>query len=1839
MKMGDREVLAQHIMSLNNATTTGTNNLSSINNTSIAIPSSSSSLISNVTSSSIATSTLPTTVSTASITTVSSTTSGITLCNGSSGTVCGSGATTPTPSQQQQQQLMQSHQQSTQQQQQNQLHHQNSIQSVLSLTNSDTLNGSGGLNLNNSSGGPIIGVNTNSIIGNNTVGSSSSGVVGNTGVNSSGSGNIGNSILHNNNIINPSQIRTTANGCIGGISGGINIGVTSVGGGSLLPTSAVNSLVTAPVTNSAVINSSSNSNSNSNSKSKGPIRVGFYDIERTIGKGNFAVVKLAKHRITKNEVAIKIIDKSQLDASNLQKVYREVDIMKRLDHPHIIKLYQVMETKNMIYIVSEYASQGEIFDYIAKCGRMSERAARFKFWQILSAVEYCHNRGIVHRDLKAENLLLDSNMNIKIADFGFSNMYKRGELLATWCGSPPYAAPEVFEGKKYTGPEIDIWSLGVVLYVLVCGALPFDGSTLQSLRDRVLSGRFRIPFFMSSDCENLIRKMLVLDPTRRYTIEQIKRHRWMMAEVMETPVVSEISATHPGGTSLVEPNEDILRIMAEFVGIDPLKTRESLKKNSYDHIAAIYLLLQDRVRTRSLSQDNTNSISHMTSTSNLSMGLGVVHPNAITNSSGSTVVGAISNQVGKHPHALDSQRRRPSTIAEQAMRKLGLNSIGANLHTASGAVSRDGRETSLSPRHHHHHHHQHHQNHHHIQNTAISSSSNNDRGSCMLGSVMLGTNLSGYDHNSMMLVPTGMIPLRDTNIREQTSHYNRDINCTTNIGSGGNVITSGGNGSSIIGGVSHHHQYYRGSLMYNNNSSSSSPSNNIKLTAIPSSAFLATRERECNSPYSGGNSASGSGSNVTPLLRESNSYLSRDLSHRVPSNRLLSCGIDQRILKQSSEDCRRLLQQATAISDPSRSLVLSSINPMDAIPPTVPSVHSSLNSTSGGSLAIGSGVVNAGGGSNNSNSGGGSGGGVNVGINIGIGASNSLDPTINKTHQPLTPHRSLTSSNSFDSKSSLPVSGGSGGNNTGGHHLHHHHHHHHSSHHSNSVGTGGGGSSSGSSSHHHGNLHHQHSMPVPSSGFFTMSAEASKLFHTLQQSPLPLVSLDARASTESGGRYLSQINQDSGSHLYNSSRGASSNYNSSGGGNPGIGNLNTQSSDVRHCDTIGCGKDKITNYSEYTRNNPSYKEYLNNLTSYSYLQTLENENSSNLHPRYSQITAQYSSSTDEGCDTDHGGELKVPTPIQRLNSYASSSSSSGVVTNFHSKSLSQNLSCESSRSNFSTFESLDLNLSDCSDLAGSLPSCATTATVSTETDSATVISSTSLHPCVYVSLSAKSPNSFTRHNPMNINGAGHLNLNGNNSNQHHPHHNQKRCRAITRSPVDFREGRRASDGLVAQGILHSQSENPFNTSVAFNSQRLHEAYKAKGVLELHVLQKEAAQLKTQYQSNVPPDEMTVRQIQHSQFHINPNKTAMDLNPPTLFHHSLKQSDYYNSPNTINNTYNKNTDITQFLNYMRLDSNSPSSIIVQSTGASSLPSSSSSSSTDRNNTISGGNNITSGITGGTNNNIIDPTQLQKPPLQQQLMQHRLLQQKRQIFQKQVALETNLSRRQMLRQQSYKIAQQQQILPPLPLNEIESEDLLAFQAIVEGNITTANSIGPNSIIGGSSINLNPISCGISGSVVILNKSPTPSVSGSPKIMKTSHIQQQHSQQLSPEPQSLPIITSPQPHQQPPPSVSPSLLISRSGSNSTTNLQNINSSSTTGDCWNQLPGSMQTSCQINDGTLSLDNNTWSSSSSHSPIFQNTASLYTPTWQHTNHPLSPPMQPLSESPILELSEQMESI
>ncbi|KAJ6661902.1 hypothetical protein lerEdw1_013073 [Lerista edwardsae] len=381
--------------------------------------------------------------------------------------------------------------------------------------------------------------------------------------------------------------------------------------------------------------------------------IGNYRLLKTIGKGNFAKVKLARHILTGREVAIKIIDKTQLNPTSLQKLFREVRIMKILNHPNIVKLFEVIETEKTLYLIMEYASGGEVFDYLVAHGRMKEKEARAKFRQIVSAVQYCHQKRIVHRDLKAENLLLDADMNIKIADFGFSNEFTVGNKLDTFCGSPPYAAPELFQGKKYDGPEVDVWSLGVILYTLVSGSLPFDGQNLKELRERVLRGKYRIPFYMSTDCENLLKRFLVLNPTKRGTLEQIMKDRWINAGHEDDelkPFVEpelDISDQKRIGFSYLQlgnSNKHVAFhkdnvIQSKFsihisdimvgMGYSQEEIQESLSKMKYDEITATYLLLG----RKSSELDASDS----SSSSNLS--LAKVRPSSDLN-----------NSTGQSPH-------------------------------------------------------------------------------------------------------------------------------------------------------------------------------------------------------------------------------------------------------------------------------------------------------------------------------------------------------------------------------------------------------------------------------------------------------------------------------------------------------------------------------------------------------------------------------------------------------------------------------------------------------------------------------------------------------------------------------------------------------------------------------------------------------------------------------------------------------------------------------------------------------------------------------------------------------------------------------------------------------------------------------------------------------------------------------------------------------------------------------------------------------------------------------------------------------------------------------------
>ena len=257
--------------------------------------------------------------------------------------------------------------------------------------------------------------------------------------------------------------------------------------------------------------------------------IGSYRLEQTIGSGSFGKVKLATHMITGIKVAIKIMSKDKIKELNMmEKVRREIRILRSFNHPHVVRLYEMIDTPSHVFLVMEYVSGGELFDYIVKKGRLSENEARHFFQQLISGIEYCHKHNVVHRDLKPENIILDEYNNIKIADFGLANLLEDGNFLDTSCGSPNYAAPEVISGRLYAGPEVDIWSCGVILYALLCGRLPFDDENIPALFRKIKNGVYRLPSFLSKGSRALIPEMLMNDPVKRITIAEIRKEPWFL---------------------------------------------------------------------------------------------------------------------------------------------------------------------------------------------------------------------------------------------------------------------------------------------------------------------------------------------------------------------------------------------------------------------------------------------------------------------------------------------------------------------------------------------------------------------------------------------------------------------------------------------------------------------------------------------------------------------------------------------------------------------------------------------------------------------------------------------------------------------------------------------------------------------------------------------------------------------------------------------------------------------------------------------------------------------------------------------------------------------------------------------------------------------------------------------------------------------------------------------------------------------------------------------------------------------------------------------------------------
>ncbi|XP_034828041.1 5'-AMP-activated protein kinase catalytic subunit alpha-2 isoform X1 [Maniola hyperantus] len=323
------------------------------------------------------------------------------------------------------------------------------------------------------------------------------------------------------------------------------------------------------------------------------VKIGHYTLGATLGVGTFGKVKIGEHQLTKHKVAVKILNRQKIKSLDVVgKIRREIQNLKLFRHPHIIKLYQVISTPTDIFMIMEYVSGGELFDYIVKRGKLQEHEARRFFQQIISGVDYCHRHMIVHRDLKPENLLLDHNMHVKIADFGLSNMMMDGEFLRTSCGSPNYAAPEVISGKLYAGPEVDVWSCGVILYALLCGTLPFDDEHVPTLFRKIKSGIFPIPEYLNKSVVSLLCNMLQVDPMKRATIEDVKKHEWFQKDLPRYLFPSPVEQVD----SSVIDTEAIAEVCDKF-GVREHEVHNALLSGDpHDQLAIAYHLVIDNKR-------------------------------------------------------------------------------------------------------------------------------------------------------------------------------------------------------------------------------------------------------------------------------------------------------------------------------------------------------------------------------------------------------------------------------------------------------------------------------------------------------------------------------------------------------------------------------------------------------------------------------------------------------------------------------------------------------------------------------------------------------------------------------------------------------------------------------------------------------------------------------------------------------------------------------------------------------------------------------------------------------------------------------------------------------------------------------------------------------------------------------------------------------------------------------------------------------------------------------------------------------------------------------------------
>lgn len=329
-------------------------------------------------------------------------------------------------------------------------------------------------------------------------------------------------------------------------------------------------------------------------------RIGFYRIRGELGSGNFSQVKLGIHSLTKERVAIKILDKTKLDQKTQRLLSREISSMERLHHPNVIRLYEVVETLSRLYIIMEYAGGGELFTKITTEGKLTESDAKTVLAQVLAAVSHMHENTIIHRDLKAENVFYANPRWIKVGDFGFSTTSTTDQTLNTFCGSPPYAAPELFKDESYLGRFVDIWAIGIMLYFMVTGIMPFRAETVAKLKKCIMDGSYSIPSYVSDSCQFLIRSILKHVPHDRFTLEEIKRCAWLEGE--DFPTALPPYNLHPSNVDLpaASQEEKEARVILNDLGITSEHFKKISVRDSRNSITGTYRIVLHRVQRRSL---------------------------------------------------------------------------------------------------------------------------------------------------------------------------------------------------------------------------------------------------------------------------------------------------------------------------------------------------------------------------------------------------------------------------------------------------------------------------------------------------------------------------------------------------------------------------------------------------------------------------------------------------------------------------------------------------------------------------------------------------------------------------------------------------------------------------------------------------------------------------------------------------------------------------------------------------------------------------------------------------------------------------------------------------------------------------------------------------------------------------------------------------------------------------------------------------------------------------------------------------------------------------------------